>query len=187
MPNDDESTIPIPSRYPRWLMDFVAPEQTKRSYQERHAASYAEKSKAEDHPPDANSTSDHSLTIPSSSQQSMKASTSSSPPKPSNTKKPHPRRLRTRAEQDEADQEEMSKFARRLFAEFLGTSIFVYLVGGLGIEVGLTGLGLRPSTGLNQTGAGFADGITLAFLIYAMGPISGAHFNPVVTSDPPPH
>ena len=34
---------------------------------------------------------------------------------------------------------------------------------------------------VNQTGAGYASGLALAFLIYSMGEVSGAHFNPIVT------
>src|ERR1700692_589886 len=67
---------------------------------------------------------------------------------------------------------------RRLFAEFIGTAYLVATVVGSGI------MGERLSNGnvslalLSNT---IATGAALMALIFTFGPISGAHFNPVVT------
>jgi glycerol uptake facilitator-like aquaporin len=67
---------------------------------------------------------------------------------------------------------------RRLLAEFLGTGLLVAAVVGSGIAAarlspGNTGLELLENTAAT-VGA-------LVALIFALGPVSGAHFNPVVT------
>jgi len=67
---------------------------------------------------------------------------------------------------------------RRLFAEFLGTGLLVAAVVGSGIAAarlspGNVGLELLENTAAT-VGA-------LVALILALGPVSGAHFNPVVT------
>ena len=67
---------------------------------------------------------------------------------------------------------------RRLLAEFLGTGLLVTAVVGSGIAAarlspGNTGLELLENTAAT-VGA-------LVALILALGPVSGAHFNPVVT------
>ena len=67
---------------------------------------------------------------------------------------------------------------RRLFAEFLGTGLLVAAVVGSGIAAaklspGNVGLELFENTAAT-VGA-------LVALILALGPVSGAHFNPVVT------
>jgi len=65
--------------------------------------------------------------------------------------------------------------AGRLFAEFIGTFLFMFV--GLGIAVYAITL-----SGLNDPlVAGLAWGIPLFALIAVVGPISGAHFNPAVT------
>ena len=87
----------------------------------------------------------------------------------------------TQEEQDKHDTELVIKFLRRLFAELVGTFIFIYLVASLSAELGLTLNGHRPAPALNQTGFGYASGLALAFLILAFGQICGAHFNPAVT------
>jgi glycerol uptake facilitator-like aquaporin len=56
--------------------------------------------------------------------------------------------------------------ARRLFAEFLGTGLLVTVIVGSGIAAQQ----LSPSTALG-----------LAVLILMLGPVSGAHFNPLVS------
>jgi glycerol uptake facilitator-like aquaporin len=68
--------------------------------------------------------------------------------------------------------------ARRLFAEFLGTGLLVTVIVGSGIAAqqlspGQTGLQLLE----NSTATAFG----LAVLILMLGPVSGAHFNPVVS------
>ena len=68
--------------------------------------------------------------------------------------------------------------ARRLFAEFLGTGLLVTVIVGSGIAAqqlspGEAGLQLLE----NSTATAFG----LAVLIIMLGPVSGAHFNPVVS------
>lgn len=66
---------------------------------------------------------------------------------------------------------------RRLVAEFLGTAILVAVVVGSGImATTLTGdVGLQLLINAAATAAG------LGVLIFVLGPISGAHFNPAVS------
>lgn len=67
---------------------------------------------------------------------------------------------------------------RRLFAEFLGTGLLVAIVVGSGIAASR----LSPDdVGLQLLENSFATGLGLAVLIVMLGPVSGAHFNPVVT------
>jgi glycerol uptake facilitator-like aquaporin len=69
-------------------------------------------------------------------------------------------------------------FARRLAAEFLGTGLLVTAVVGSGIAAAR----LSPrDVGLQLFENAFATGLALAVLILVFAPISGAHFNPVVT------
>lgn len=62
---------------------------------------------------------------------------------------------------------------RSYVAEFIGT--LVLMIGGVGAAV-LAG----PQIGFVGIAAGF--GVTLLFLVYAIGPISGCHVNPAVTA-----
>ena len=67
---------------------------------------------------------------------------------------------------------------RRLLAEFLGTALLVTVVVGSGIaaaELSPDDIGLQLLE--NSTATVFG----LAILILMLGPVSGAHFNPVVT------
>lgn len=68
---------------------------------------------------------------------------------------------------------EMSK---RLAAEFLGT--FWLVLGGCGSAVIAAGF---PEFGIGFTGVALAFGLTVLTMVYALGPISGGHFNPAVT------
>jgi aquaporin Z len=68
--------------------------------------------------------------------------------------------------------EPASPVSRAYLAEFLGTAILV--IGGVGTAV-IAGQTVGP------VGIAFAFGLTLVALVYALGPISGAHFNPAVT------
>lgn len=68
--------------------------------------------------------------------------------------------------------------ARRLVAELLGTAALLSAVVGSGIVVD-TG-GSEPATQLFQHA--IVVGVTLTALILTFGPVSGAHFNPVVTA-----
>ncbi|MFM1917559.1 MAG: hypothetical protein RJB01_1074 [Actinomycetota bacterium] len=66
---------------------------------------------------------------------------------------------------------------RRLFAEYLGTAILVATVVGSGIMGTLLSDDLAVTLLINAV----ATVAVLGVLIWIMGPLSGAHFNPVVT------
>ena len=69
--------------------------------------------------------------------------------------------------------------ARRLLAEFVGTALLVTVVVGSGIAAAA----LSPDdVGLQLLENSTATVFGLAVLILLFGPISGAHFNPVVTA-----
>ena len=63
-----------------------------------------------------------------------------------------------------------------LIAEFLGT--FWLVLGGCGSAVLAAGF---PELGIGFTGVSLAFGLTVLTGAYALGPISGAHFNPAVS------
>lgn len=65
---------------------------------------------------------------------------------------------------------------KRLSAEFLGTLWLV--LGGCGSAVLATAY---PSLGIGFAGVALAFGLTVLTMAYAVGHISGAHFNPAVT------
>ena len=65
---------------------------------------------------------------------------------------------------------------RRLVAEFLGT--FWLVLGGCGSAVLAAGF---PKLGIGFAGVALAFGLTVLTGAYALGPISGGHFNPAVT------
>ena len=65
---------------------------------------------------------------------------------------------------------------RRLLAEFLGTSWLVF--GGCGAAVVSAAY---PALGIGFTGVAFAFGLTVLTMAYAVGHVSGGHFNPAVT------
>jgi glycerol uptake facilitator-like aquaporin len=67
---------------------------------------------------------------------------------------------------------------RRLAAEFLGTLVLVAVVVGSGIAAGRLSPGDR---GLQLLENAVATGLGLFVLIAVLGPISGAHLNPVVS------
>ena len=66
--------------------------------------------------------------------------------------------------------------SKRLTAEFLGT--FVLVFGGCGTAVLATS---NPDVGVGWLGVALAFGLTVLTMAYAVGPISGGHFNPAVT------
>jgi glycerol uptake facilitator-like aquaporin len=68
--------------------------------------------------------------------------------------------------------------ARRLTAEAVGTALLVAVVVGSGIAAQRLSAGDR---GLQLLENAAATGAGLVALIVAFGPVSGAHFNPVVT------
>jgi aquaporin Z len=63
-----------------------------------------------------------------------------------------------------------------LFCEFLGT--FWLVLGGCGAAVLAAAF---PGLGIGFTGVALAFGLTVLTGAYALGPISGGHFNPAVT------
>lgn len=65
---------------------------------------------------------------------------------------------------------------RRLVAEFLGTFWLVF--GGCGSAVLAAAF---PQLGIGFMGVSFAFGLTVLSMAYAVGHISGGHFNPAVT------
>lgn len=65
---------------------------------------------------------------------------------------------------------------RRLTAEFFGTFWLVF--GGCGAAVISAAF---PNLGIGFTGVSFAFGLTVLTMAYAVGHISGGHFNPAVT------
>jgi aquaporin Z len=66
--------------------------------------------------------------------------------------------------------------SRRVVAEFFGT--FWLVLGGCGAAV----LAAKfPDTGIGFLGVAFAFGLTVLTMAYAVGHISGGHFNPAVT------
>ena len=68
---------------------------------------------------------------------------------------------------------------RRLLAEFVGTALLVTVVVGSGIAAAQ----LSPNdVGLQLLENSIATAFGLAVLILLFGPVSGAHFNPVVTA-----
>lgn len=72
----------------------------------------------------------------------------------------------------------MTALNRRLLAEFLGTAVLVATVVGSGI------MGTRLSSDLAVVLLvnAVATVLVLGLMIWALGPISGAHFNPAVTA-----
>ena len=66
---------------------------------------------------------------------------------------------------------------KKLSAEFLGT--FVLVFGGCGTAVLATSG--TPGAGVGWLGVALAFGLTVLVMAYAVGHISGGHFNPAVT------
>ena len=197
MPSDkDKKPLPIATAYPVWLMSLVAPEESKRRYKEAHLHPPAPPTNPApapaplySHVVNIEDNGTHTLTARPAGPLVPKLSPADQPhtqppPPQQQQQQQQPQRYRTRAEQDEHDKESIIKFARRLFAEFLGTFIFVFLVAGVALEFNLTNAqvdGLRGLAALDQAGCGWASGLVLTFLVYSIGEISGAHFNPCIT------
>src|SRR6188508_838812 len=64
----------------------------------------------------------------------------------------------------------------KLSAEFIGT--FWLVLGGCGSAVLAAAF---PEVGIGLTGVSLAFGLTVLTGAYALGPVSGGHFNPAVT------
>src|SRR5271165_1457952 len=67
---------------------------------------------------------------------------------------------------------------RRLLAEFAGTALLVTVVVGSGIAAARLS---RNDVGLQLLENSTATALGLTVLILLFGPVSGAHFNPVVS------
>jgi len=65
---------------------------------------------------------------------------------------------------------------RKLFAEFFGT--YWLVLGGCGSAVFAAGI---PDLGIGFAGVSLAFGLTVLTMAYAVGHISGGHFNPAVS------
>lgn len=65
---------------------------------------------------------------------------------------------------------------KKLFAEFFGTYWLVF--GGCGSAIYAAGI---PNLGIGFTGVALAFGLTVLTMAYAVGHISGGHFNPAVS------
>ncbi|HET7925033.1 MAG TPA: aquaporin Z, partial [Rhodanobacteraceae bacterium] len=66
---------------------------------------------------------------------------------------------------------------KRLGAEFFGT--FWLVLGGCGSAVLAAAV---PDLGIGFAGVAFAFGLTVLTMAYALGPVSGGHFNPAVSA-----
>jgi len=66
--------------------------------------------------------------------------------------------------------------SRKVGAEFVGT--FWLVLGGCGSAVLAAGF---PNVGIGFLGVALAFGLTVLTMVYAVGPISGGHFNPAVS------
>src|SRR3954451_16232162 len=73
----------------------------------------------------------------------------------------------------------MTAMGRRLIAEFLGT--FWLVLGGCGAAVLASGFKPTTNLGIGFVGVSLAFGLTVLTGAYALGSISGGHFNPAVT------
>src|SRR5690349_19193170 len=71
---------------------------------------------------------------------------------------------------------EVHSLPRRIAAEFLGT--FVLVFGGCGAAVLAAGV---ADVGIGFAGVALAFGLTVLTMAYAVGHVSGGHFNPAVT------
>ncbi|MDQ1467029.1 MAG: aquaporin [Actinomycetota bacterium] len=76
---------------------------------------------------------------------------------------------------DGRDGERETPLARQLFAESLGTGFLTFIAAGAQIDAVLS------HGRVDLVAKAFAPGLLVMALIYAMGDVSGAHFNPAVT------
>jgi aquaporin Z len=74
-------------------------------------------------------------------------------------------------------EETAMSLGKRLGAEFFGT--FWLVLGGCGSAVLAAGV---PDLGIGFAGVAFAFGLTVLTMAYALGPVSGGHFNPAVSA-----
>lgn len=90
--------------------------------------------------------------------------------------RPHlPRWLVNEDERIDEDHNFTFTGARRVLAEMIGTFSLTFIAAG-GAVIAAVSQG-----GLGWTATAVAPGLLVTTMIYTLGPISGAHFNPVVT------
>lgn len=68
---------------------------------------------------------------------------------------------------------------QKYVAELVGTFLLVFV--GASAIVALGGFAANGAATIGYLGVALAFGLTLAVLVYTLGPISGGHFNPAVT------
>ena len=75
------------------------------------------------------------------------------------------------------------RFTTRLGAEFLGTFVLVFCGTGSAVLAAtfLTPLGTDTGLGIGFVGVSLAFGLTVLTMAYAVGHLSGGHFNPAIT------
>src|SRR5210317_87264 len=76
----------------------------------------------------------------------------------------------------EPTEEKSMSLAKKSVAEFIGT--FWLVLGGCGSAVIAAGY---PELGIGFVGVSLAFGLTVLTMAYAVGHVSGAHFNPAVS------
>src|SRR3954451_20165111 len=74
-----------------------------------------------------------------------------------------------------------SSMASRLLAEALGTFVLVFVGCGSAIIVALVLAGGTINIGIGFLGVSLAFGLSVLVMVYAVGHISGGHFNSAVT------
>ncbi|MFO1057732.1 MAG: aquaporin Z [Dongiaceae bacterium] len=70
---------------------------------------------------------------------------------------------------------------KRLSAEFLGTAVLTFGGCGSAVLAAAWHLDQGPLLGIGFAGVALAFGLTVLTMAYAVGHVSGAHFNPAVT------
>lgn len=179
-------TTTTTSRYPTWLMKLVTPPNSvddkasssrdEVEQQELHSPRYQNRKHQQLNDTSLDKTFSVDIAEHDGSNKNMQQ-LSSRQQTPA-----HRSPQRSQAQRNKDDTELVVKLLRRLFTEFLGTFILVWLIAVASVEFNMTNNGTdRKEAALNQTGAGLVAGISLSFLIWSMGHISGAHFNPCVT------
>jgi len=71
------------------------------------------------------------------------------------------------------------KIHNKLIAEFIGT--FWLVLGGCGSAMLAATFGSADGINIGLVGVSFAFGLTVLTMAYAVGPVSGGHFNPAVS------
>jgi aquaporin Z len=75
----------------------------------------------------------------------------------------------------------MESLGRRVFAEFIGTFLLVFGGTGSAVFAAVFLTDAHVPVGIGFAGVALAFGLTVLTMAFALGHISGAHFNPAVT------